>query len=402
MYLVGGAVRDLLCGSPSHDMDFCVTGISLQKFKKLFPEAVMQGKDFPVFIVNGFEIALARKERKMGEKHTDFEITSNRSIAIEEDLARRDLTINSMAIDILTDELMDPFGGIEDLKNKILRMTTKSYEEDPLRVYRTARFAASLGFEVEQNTLKMMEKMKSKLIYLSPERVCAEFRRALVSDNPSEFFKVLRKANILDVHFKEIANLIGVEQPILYHPEGDGYNHVLEVLDKATKLTQSSNEKELIRFCALVHDFGKSATPREEWPHHYGHEEAGVPIVQAFCHRLKMPKVYEKAGILTSKLHMKAGRYEFLNPSTKVKMFTEIEKSRSLSYEGLEIIASCDSKKEIHFAKTARKMMKIGMTPEIKERCTKNGEFDYEKAKQMVMQKRIEALKKLEKEENKR
>lgn len=393
MYLVGGAVRDMMLNKESHDMDFCVTGLSMEDFQALFPNAKVQGKDFPVFIMDGCEFALARKERKIGEKHTDFEILADKSITIEEDLSRRDLTINAMAIDFLTGELVDPFGGLQDLKDKKIRMTSTAYQEDPLRVYRTARFAAKFGFEIEEKTIKTMESMRRELEHLSAERVLAEFRKALLTDSPRIFFDCLRKANILGVHFQEVEKLIGVEQPALYHPEGDAYEHTMQVLNKVAKATPV----ELIRFCALVHDFGKIATPRENWPHHYGHEEAGVPIIQEFCHRLKMPKVYEKAGVLTSKLHMKAGKYDSLTPSTKIKMFTEIEKSRSLSYEGLEVIASADSKKEIHFAKVARQVMKQGVTPEIKEKCTVNGTFDYEKAKQMVTQERVEALKSLSK-----
>lgn len=398
LYLVGGAVRDLQMNKEAHDMDFCVTGLSAEAFNMLFNVSRVQGKAFPVFVLKKCEFALARKEKKIGEKHTDFEICTDKDITIIDDLSRRDLTINSMAIDVITGQLIDPFGGINDLKNKILRMTTDAYVEDPLRVYRTARFAAMLDFEVEANTLKTMEKMKSELDFLSAERVCTEFRKALLSNNPCLFFEILKVANVLDVHFKEIANLIGVEQLVLYHPEGDAYVHTLEVLDRATKVTNEieSKEKELIRFCALVHDFGKAATPKSNWPHHYQHEQLGVSLVRDLCNRIKLPNVFEKAGVLTSRLHMLAGRYETLRPSTKVRLFMDIEKSRSISYEGMEIVAKCDSKKQVNFANIARKVMQYGVTPQIKEKCTVDGVFDYEKAKQLVMQQRINEIKKLE------
>ncbi|MBQ9279971.1 MAG: HD domain-containing protein [Clostridia bacterium] len=452
MYLVGGAVRDAQLGKEPHDMDFCVTGLSTEEFMELFDAPRIQGKSFPVFIIDGCEFALARKERKIGAKHTDFEVQTDKAITIEEDLARRDLTINSMAMDVLTGKLVDPFHGLQDLKEKKIRMTTEAYSEDPLRVYRTARFAAKFGFDVEEHTLKTMESMREELVNLPNERVTAEFRKALMTEHPSMFFDTLRKANILDVHFPEVANLIGVEQPVLYHPEGDAYVHTLEVLDRAVQATPSGirfkgrvsdvsaklslqkpspqkaeasvvqgdnakhtrfqlkrldeshgdknardEQREMIRFCALVHDFGKAATPREEWPHHYNHEENGVPIIQEFCKRMNgIPKKFEKAGKLTSMLHMKAGRYDNLKPATKVKIFSEIEQSRSLSYEGLEIVASCDSKAPVHFAKTAREVMQIKVTPEIKDRCTVDGVFDYEKAKGIILQKRIEEVKRLE------
>ena len=425
MYLVGGAVRDLFLGKKPHDMDFCVTGLSAEEFNNLFDVPRVQGKAFPVFIMNGCEFALARKEKKIGEKHTDFEVQTDKSITIEEDLARRDLTINSMALDVLSGEFVDPFHGMEDIKKGVIRMTTEAYKEDPLRVYRTARFAAKFGFDVDEATLKMMESMKGELSNLSAERVCAEFRKALLTDSPSKFFDTLKKANILDVHFPEIANLVGVLQPVEYHPEGDAYTHTMQVLDEVSRRTQNTSrldeatlrlsmgiypderkftsqeqialtsrvsQKELIRFCALVHDLGKGVTPREEWPHHYNHEENGVPVIKSFCKRIKMPKVFEKAGILTSKLHMKFGKFDSIKPSTIVNLIEEMERSRSLSYEGMEIIASCDSKKNIQFADIARKIMNIGVTTEIKEKCTTNGIFDYEKAKNIVHSKRVDFM----------
>ena len=394
MYLVGGAVRDMFMHNKSHDMDFCVTGLSIEEFKNLFPDSIIQGKDFPVFIINGCEFALARKERKIGKKHTDFEILADKSVTIEEDLSRRDLTINAIAIDFLTKKLIDPFGGVEDINNKVLRMTTDAFREDPLRLYRVARFSAQIGFNVESSTLQVMNEMKDSLSNLSSERVCTEFRRALITNKPSSFFNVLRDANVLDIHFKEVYDLIGVEQPVEYHPEGDAYNHTMEILDKVADITSD----ELTRFCALVHDFGKAVTPREIWPHHYGHEEAGIALIKSFCKRLKLPTIFEKAGKITCKYHMIAGRYNVLKPSTKIKMFEAIQSSKSISYEGLEIIARCDSNDyTISFSNIAKEIMKINATDEMMEKCGFNKEKtgDYEKLKQLIMQKRINELKKL-------
>ena len=249
LYLVGGAVRDEILGKEVHDEDYCVTGI--KDFQKLFPKAYIRGKDFAVFDINGKEFAMARTETKQGKGHKEFEIETNPSITIEQDLARRDITINSIAKDVLTQEIIDPFNGQKDIRNKIIKATSKSFNEDPLRVYRVARFSAQLGFSVEKETIKMMNDLKDELGNLSKERVFSEFRKALETDKPSIFFEVLKQADVLDIHFKEIKDLIGAEQPEKYHPEGDAYNHTMLVLDKSAELTP----KVEIRFSALVHDF---------------------------------------------------------------------------------------------------------------------------------------------------
>ena len=251
---LGGAVRDKFIGITPNDFDYAVTGISKEKFIELFPNAILRGKSFPVFDINKSEFALARREKKIGNGHKGFYIESNENISIEEDLKRRDVTINSIAIDVLTNKVIDPFDGVSDIKNKILRATSNAFSEDPLRVYRVAKLASRFNFDVEKNTLEMMKKLKNELLYLSNSRIYKELYDALSYDKPSIFFDVLRKAEVLDVHFKEIYNLIGVEQPILYHPEGDVYNHSMEVLDRASKKTDRIE----VRFAALVHDFRKS------------------------------------------------------------------------------------------------------------------------------------------------
>jgi tRNA nucleotidyltransferase (CCA-adding enzyme) len=198
----------------------------------------------------GKEFALARTEKKTGKGHKNFKITTGKSITIEEDLKRRDITINAIAKDVLTSEMIDPFGGIKDIENKTIRAIGDSFLEDPLRVYRVARFASELQFEVEEKTLEYITKLRNELDTLSKERVFVEFRKALASNRPSIFFNVLKKAKVLDIHFKEINDLIGVEQPLEHHPEGDVYNHSMEVLDRASKRTDNVE----IRFAALVHD----------------------------------------------------------------------------------------------------------------------------------------------------
>ena len=265
LYLVGGAVRDSLLNRPISDEDYCIVGLDKEKFLELFPQSFPRGKSFEVFDLEGKEFALARTEKKIGRGHKEFEIITGKEITIEEDLKRRDLSINAIAKDVLNNNIIDPFGGVEDINNKIIRATSNSFMEDPLRAYRAARFASQLDFKVEENTIKMMNKLKGELSTLSKERVFCELKKALNTNKPSTFFNVLRKAEILDIHFKEIYDLIGAIQPEKYHPEGDSYNHTLLALDNSAKLTNSL----MIRYSALVHDLGKGLTPKEMYPHHY-------------------------------------------------------------------------------------------------------------------------------------
>ena len=366
LYLVGGAVRDELLGKETHDKDYCVTGITANEFQKLFPEAHIRGKAFAVFDLEKQEFAMARTEAKQGTGHKEFEINANPQITIEQDLARRDITINSIAKNILTGKIIDPFNGREDLKNKIIRATTEHFKEDPLRVYRTARFATQLGFEVEEKTIKQMQELKRELGSLSKERVFIEFRKALNTEKPSIFFEVLRKANVLDIHFKEINDLIGVEQPIKYHPEGDAYNHTILVLDMSADLTKNleENKKLEIRFSALVHDLGKGITPKEEYPHHYGHEISGVELVKKFGNNIKVPNNWLKCGKTACREHMRGGIFNKMKPSTKVEFIERVSKSL-LGLDGLQIIVICDktsggrpnNKEDINFENIGKKCL---------------------------------------------
>ncbi len=337
LYLVGGAIRNKFLNLPITDEDYCVTGLTKEKFQEIFPEAKIQGKSFPVFTINNIEFALARKERKIGIGHKAFEFLADENITIEEDLARRDLTINSIAENVLTKEIIDPFNGIQDLKNKILRKTTDAFKEDPLRVYRTARFAATLEFTVDSKTIELMKSLKSELNTLSKERVFIEFKKALSSNKPSIFFEVLKQAEVLDVHFKEISNLIGKNQPEKYHPEGDSYNHTMIVVDNSAKLTDNLE----IRFSCLVHDFGKGNTPKAILPHHYGHDERGIELVKKFGNRIGIPNSWIKCGKTACKWHMKAGIFEQMTASKKIDLIENISKSY-LGLEGLKIVVACD------------------------------------------------------------
>lgn len=337
LYLVGGAIRDELIGKKKYDEDYCVTGISKDTFIKLFPNAKLRGKSFEVFDINNVEFALARKEKKSGIGHKEFSIETGKDITIQEDLARRDITINSIAKDILTDEIIDPFNGKKDIKEKRIRATTQAFAEDPLRVYRVARIAAETGFTVEENTIKLMNSLKNELTTLSKERVFIEFKKALSTGKPSIFFQVLRQAELLQVHFKEIYDLIGSLQPVEYHPEGDSYNHTMIVVDKAAELTDNIE----IRFSALVHDLGKGITPKEMYPHHYGHDEKGVEIVQKFGQSLGVPHLWMACGKVSCKEHMKGGIFYKMTIPKKVQFIERVSKSK-LGLDGLQIVVIAD------------------------------------------------------------
>lgn len=337
LYLVGGAVRDKILRKACYDEDYCVTGLSGNEFIKLFPLAKIQGKSFPVFRLEEKEFAIARKEKKVGLGHKEFEIIYGKEISLKEDLERRDITINAMAEDVLSGELFDYFGGKEDLRKGVIKAVSSHFAEDPLRVYRVARFSAVLGFDVDDKTIDMMKKLKSELLYLSKERVFEEFKKALSSNKPSIFFNVLRKADVLDVHFKPIYKLIGALQPEKYHPEGDSYNHTMICVDKSCEYTNDLK----IRFSVLVHDLGKGETPKQEYPHHFGHEERGVEIVKKFSNDLGIPNAWKKCGIVAAREHMRGGIFNKMKPSKKVEFIERVDKSY-LGLDGLQIVVDCD------------------------------------------------------------
>lgn len=351
LYLVGGAVRDKLFNLEKNDEDYCVVGLDFRKFEELFPNAIKRGKSFFVYDIDGREFAMARSEYKTGKKHTDFKITSNSNITIEQDIVRRDITINSIAEDVLTGEIIDPFNGISDFKNGVIKATSSNFKDDPLRAYRAARFASKFNFDVDENTIKMISELKSELKYLSPERVFEEFRKAINSDYPVNFFEVLKKANVLDVHFEELYKLIGAIQPIDHHPEGDAYNHTMLAFKMACSITKD----EKIRFSALVHDLGKGLTPKEEYPHHYGHDIKGVDEVKKFGKRLRMPKSWIKSGVTSAAEHMKGGIFYRMTPNKQIDFLERISKT-DLGLKGLEIVVESDKncrgleKRKVEFA----------------------------------------------------
>ncbi len=305
-YLVGGAVRDKFRGVTAHDRDYCVTGINEKKIAKAFPNIFNVGKSFPVFLLNidgkHCEVALARTEKKVGSGYRGFSVKFDSSVTIEQDLFRRDTTINAMAIDILRDELIDPFGGREDVANKKIRAVSKHFMDDPVRALRAARQSAQFNFEITEETLTAMNLCAFELKDEPGERIFAELKNALKTDKPSIFFRSLERAGILEITFPEIANLRGKTQPVEFHPEGDAYEHTLQILDEVSKI----NPKPEIRFAALAHDFGKGKTPLEMLPHHYQHEMRGLDVLQEMAQRINLPADWKKIASFVISEHMRA------------------------------------------------------------------------------------------------
>jgi tRNA nucleotidyltransferase (CCA-adding enzyme) len=304
IYLVGGAVRDHLLGISVKDRDWVVVGASPQQLLDLGYQAV--GKDFPVFLHphNHEEYALARTERKIGTGYHGFSCETGTHISLEQDLARRDLTINAMAQNAQGD-IIDPYGGQADLDAKLLRHVSAAFGEDPLRILRVARFAARyahLGFKVAPETLTLMQKMVAAgdINHLTAERVWQETDKALNETRPDVYIEVLRACGALEVLFPELNQLFGVPQRAEYHPEIDTGIHLLMCLQVAARDNLSSE----VRFAVLLHDLGKGITPSHILPRHIGHEQAGVPLVKAFCARYKVPKDYQQLAEMVCEHHL--------------------------------------------------------------------------------------------------
>ncbi|MCO7225625.1 multifunctional CCA addition/repair protein [Pleionea sp. CnH1-48] len=304
VFLVGGSVRDKLLDRPSEDNDWVVVGSTPAE---LLAEGYQQvGKDFPVFLhpETKEEYALARTEKKQGQGYQGFECYFAPDVTLEQDLMRRDLTINAIA-QKHDGELVDPYHGISDIKNKILRHVSPAFVEDPLRVLRVARFAAryhTLGFTIAPETFALMQELahSGEIELLSGERLWKETVRALSEPSPHIYFQVLHDCNALNCFFPELEKLWGIPNPEEWHPEIDTGIHTMMVLEQAAKLSDSTE----VRFAALCHDLGKGLTPKEEWPSHRGHEKSGVPLIEAACKRLRIPKKYQQLAQIASEYHL--------------------------------------------------------------------------------------------------
>jgi tRNA nucleotidyltransferase (CCA-adding enzyme) len=321
-YLVGGAVRDGLLDYPVKERDWVVVGATPQEMLDAGFSQV--GRDFPVFLhpETKEEYALARTERKSGRGYTGFVVHCDSSVTLEEDLSRRDLTVNAMARDA-DGGLVDPYGGADDLKARILRHVSPAFVEDPLRVLRVARFAARyahLGFAVAPETGALMGQIVAagELDELPAERVWVEMERALRERSPQVFVQVLRDCGALQALLPEVDALFGIPQKATYHPEIDTGIHVLMVLEQAARLARDSR----VTFAALTHDLGKGITPEATLPSHRGHEKAGLPLVERLCKRLKVPNAHRQLALTVCENHLLVHAARELRGETLLKLLT--------------------------------------------------------------------------------
>jgi tRNA nucleotidyltransferase (CCA-adding enzyme) len=328
-YLVGGAVRDELLGLAPRERDWVVTGATPEAMKKAGFRQV--GAAFPVFLhpVTGEEYALARTERKSGHGYHGFSVDFAPDVSIEQDLERRDLTINAMARDG-EGRLIDPYHGQRDLRKKWLRHVSEAFAEDPLRVLRVARFAARydvLGFRVHPETLDLMRSITAdgELDHLVPERVWVEIRGALGAGKPARFITTLRDCGALAVLLPEVDCLFGVPQPEQHHPEVDCGEHLLLCLDVAAELQC----RPATVFAVLLHDLGKGVTPPGQWPRHLGHEQAGLPLVDAVCTRFRVPKTAQQLARQVCSGHLRAHRVLDMKPDKVMRLLEDLDALRS-------------------------------------------------------------------------
>ncbi|MDF7759223.1 multifunctional CCA addition/repair protein [Kosakonia cowanii] len=324
-YLVGGAVRDTLLGLPVKDRDWVVVGATPQEMLDAGYQQV--GRDFPVFLhpQSREEYALARTERKSGSGYTGFTCYAAPDVTLEQDLLRRDLTVNALAQDE-NGTIIDPFNGQQDLRQRTLRHVSPAFNEDPLRVLRVARFAARyahLSFRIADETMRLMRDMTAagELAHLTPERVWKETESALRTRNPQVYFQVLRDCGALKVLFPEIDALFGVPAPAKWHPEIDTGIHTLMTVSMAAMLSPEVD----VRFATLCHDLGKGLTPPALWPRHHGHGPAGVRLVEGLCQRLRVPNELRDLAKLVAEFHDLIHTFPILQPKTIVKLFDAID-----------------------------------------------------------------------------
>ena len=348
VFCVGGAVRDELLGLIVKDRDFVVVGSTPDQMEHLNFKPV--GKDFPVFLhpKTHEEYALARTERKTGKGYKGFQIHADPSVTLEQDLARRDLTINAIAKDE-NGHLIDPYGGLDDLKLKIFRHVSPAYSEDPVRILRTARFAARFTeFSIAPETLELMRDMvkNGEVDALVPERVWQEIAKGLMEQKPSRMFEVLRECGALQKIMPELDILWGVPQPEIYHPEIDTGLHIMMVIDYAAKQEFSLP----IRFAALTHDLGKGTTPKDILPRHTGHEVRGVDLLKEVSRRLRVPNDCKELAQIVAKFHGKVHQVSKMQPETVLQFLMDTDAIRQPQrFQEFLLVCECDSRGRISF-----------------------------------------------------
>lgn len=352
-YLVGGAVRDHLLNIPVYDRDWVVVGANPEAMKDAGYRAV--GKDFPVFLhpETHEEYALARKERKQGHGYHGFICDFSEDVTLEEDLLRRDLTINAMAQDE-SGNIVDPYHGQQDLNDKLLRHVSEAFSEDPLRVLRVARFASRfhhLGFTVADDTIQLMRHISAsgELECLTAERVWKETERALSEKSPWVYFEVLKDCHALEVIFPEIDQLFGVPQRKEFHPEVDTGLHTMMVLEQSCLLSKEVS----VRFAALTHDLGKGITPKDMLPRHIGHEFKGLKLVNNLSQRLKVPNKLKELALLVCEFHTQCHTAFQLKPSTVLKLLDKLDAWRKPErFEEFLLACEADARGRTGFEET--------------------------------------------------
>lgn len=341
VYLVGGAVRDKIRDVEAHDKDYCIVGIIEKEFNENFPKAFKVGNSFPVYKVliddNFCEVAFARREHKVGTGYRGFEAIFEPTVTIEDDLYRRDTTMNAIAIELPSGKLIDPYKGIEDIKNHKIRAISKHFIDDPVRALRAARQSAQFQFDITDETIIAMNKCGAELAQEPSERIFNELNLALHTDKPSIFFRSLERAKLLEIVFPELHQMIGKTQPTEFHPEGDAFEHVMNIVDEVAKV----NNKPLVRFAALVHDLGKGTTPKSMLPHHYGHDIRGLEVLSEWNRRMIMPRDWIKAAKFVIENHMHAPLYK--KPGKIVNLIMKIQ-SAKLSFDDFNDIIRADHK----------------------------------------------------------
>ena len=345
IYLVGGAVRDKLLDLPVLERDWVVVGGSGADLERLGYQQV--GKDFPVYLHPDTkeQYALARRERKIAPGHTGFAFETGAEVSLEEDLSRRDLTINAMA-ETDDGELVDPHSGREDLDKRLLRHVSPAFREDPLRVLRVARFTgrfSHLGFRVAPETMELMRDMvgRGELAELTRERVWQEIEGALRSESPEAFFRVLRDCGALQVILPEVDRLFGVPQPAKYHPEIDTGVHTLMCVQAAARISDDP----VMRYAVLLHDVGKGVTDPAKWPSHHGHDQLGVPLVKEITRRLGVPREYAQTAEAVCKYHTLQHRVRSLRPATVLRLLSGLDAiRRPLRFERFLLACLADAR----------------------------------------------------------
>ena len=395
VYQVGGAVRDRLLGLPIVDRDWVVVGATVEQMTALGYKPV--GRDFPVFLhpETAEEYALARTERKTAPGYRGFAFNTSPDVTLEQDLLRRDLTVNAMALDE-QNHLIDPCHGSEDLKHRILRHVSPAFTEDPLRVLRTARFAARLEFSVATETMNLMRDIavSGELDALVPERVWQETERALAVDRASIFFSVLRECAALTKVFPELDKLYGVPQPEQYHPEIDTGVHTMMVLDQACTLSNDT----AVRFAALVHDLGKGLTPEHEWPSHRNHERLGVELVNRLCDRYRIPRKHRELSVMVALYHLDCHRVNEMRPGKVIEKLELLDAFRRPDrFEQFLLACEADARgrkgfENLEYTQAGRFRELLAAANRIDTSGLKVNELDGREAAEAIRQLRIDAV----------